>query len=148
MKKLFATIAMGLVISGAMAQDSTLNKRGPHHGKRAPFGDLELTAEQKSQMAQLRKEQHEKMMAILTPEQKAKLAQKKNDRHNLKETLKLTDEQADKMKVLNDRYREQARLIRANTTLAEAQQKAQLKKLSAEHRSEVNAMLTPAQQES
>lgn len=161
MKKLFATIALGLVISGAMAQDSTMMKRRPGsmHRQHDSFADLQLTADQKSQLAQLRKEQQEKMMAILTPEQKAKLAKQKAARkaafadgqakrsEHLKKALKLTDEQADKMKSLNDSFRQQASVIRANKELAAEQQRAQLKKLAADHRSEINAMLTPAQQD-
>ncbi|HOA36995.1 MAG TPA: hypothetical protein PKJ36_01280 [Flavihumibacter sp.] len=162
MKKIFATIAMGLILSGAMAQDSTQLKKGPHHGKhfnRASFADLQLTADQKKQLAQLHQEHHEKVMANLSPEQKAKLAQRKADRQkafaansekrfeHLKKALKLTDDQADKMKSLNEKYREEAGLIRANKQLAEAQQRVQLQKLSADHRSEVNAMLSAEQQE-
>ncbi|GAO41515.1 hypothetical protein [Flavihumibacter petaseus] len=158
-------IALALVIAGfqvAMAQDSTISKR-PHHGHhpRGEYGlsQLHLTPEQRQQLDKLQKEHKEKMMAILTPEQKAKLEQQRKERANdrqkhrgasiskMKETLQLTDDQAAKMKSIREDHKKQAELIRANSTLAEGERLAQLKKLSADKRSEVNAMLTPEQQE-
>lgn len=176
MKRLLSTIVLAMGITAAMAQDSSSVKqlhkrdRSARHGVKEQgrdrmqhaykgFKDLNLTAEQKDQFAKLRKEHHEKMMAVLTPEQKTILQKQKDEAkakhaaHNaerfdrIKEKLQLSDEQASKMKSTNDAFRKEASVIRANKALAAADQRQQLKTLAAAHRNEINAMLTPAQQD-
>ncbi len=154
-------MVMGL--GAAMAQDSSrvnMHRSRPHHQEAYPgFSQLNLTDAQKQQLKTIREEQQAKMMAVLTPAQKEQWKKQQEIRRKhpagkkgiagkqLKEKLQLTDEQSAKMKGLNDSFRQQAGVIRANQALSDADRKSQLKKLSAEHRSEINAMLTPAQQE-
>ncbi|ULQ50801.1 hypothetical protein [Flavihumibacter fluvii] len=148
MKKFLTTLTMAICLHVAMAQDSSR-----HHWK-----SLNLTEDQQNKMAALHKEHRAKMMAILTPEQRKQFDQQKADMkvkraekskarmEKMKKQLKLTDEQSEKITRLNQEFRQKTELIRANETLAAAEQRKQLKALVDAHQTEMKAMLDPGQQ--
>lgn len=148
MKKILATAILAIGLYSANAQHR------PHES----WKSLNLSEEQKDKMAELRKEHHEKMMAILTPAQREQFDRQKAERkvkrqahaaarmEKLSKKLQLTPEQSSKMTALNQSFRQDAELIRANQALAAAEQRKQLKDLSAAHQADVKAILDPSQQ--
>lgn len=122
MKQFLLTVAIGLSLHTAMAQDST-KLRSPNyknqarHEHQAGLRSLDLTEDQKDQLAALQKEHKAKMMAILTPAQREQLAKQKADnkaRHaeksaarmeKMKTKLSLTPDQSEKITRLNQDFR-------------------------------------------
>jgi Spy/CpxP family protein refolding chaperone len=105
----------------------------------------------------LRKEQKEKMMAILTPEQKTKLEQLKKDREakheamaakrleKMKTKLNLSDDQLAKIKAGRETVHTQAKAIRENDQLSRTEKKEKLMALKAETQTNLKNILTPEQ---
>jgi hypothetical protein len=163
MKQFLLTLAIGLSLHTAMAQDSTKlrsqNQRDHgRHQHHSALRSLNLSEDQKDQLAALQKEHKAKMMAILTPaqreqlrkqkaENKARLAEKSAARmEKMKTKLNLTPDQFEKITRLNQDFREKADLIKANQALAAAEQRKQLKALVEAHQTDLKAMLDPGQQ--
>lgn len=105
----------------------------------------------------LRKEQHEKMQALLTPEQKTQLAsQRKEGMQKMKEgqakhfdkmksQLGLSDEQSKKIKDSQAGFHSKIKSIREDKALTETQKKEQVKNLSKQQREQMKSILTPDQ---
>lgn len=159
MKRILTVLVMGMSMQMAIAQDS--GHEGMHHGKRegGRMKGIELTEAQKVKMEALRKEHKAEMMAILTPEQRQQLEKQKAERsmkrhkmsgarmEKMKTQLNLSAEQSAKMEQLNKDFKSRADLIKANETLAQEEQRKQMKALAEEHRSNIKAILSPEQQE-
>ncbi|MBZ5859485.1 hypothetical protein [Flavihumibacter profundi] len=163
MKKIFTTAMLGFCLHMAMAQEGGKMRLqdgvGPdRHRQPMDFKALHLTEDQQNKMAELRKEQQAKMMAILTPEQRKQLGEQKAGRklenekrsaermEKMKEKLNLSADQSTKMTQLDKDFRQKAEVIRANDALAAAEQRRQLKALVEAHKSDMKAMLNPDQQ--
>ncbi|MEO8172387.1 MAG: hypothetical protein ABI581_04865 [Sediminibacterium sp.] len=111
----------------------------------------------RTKTAALKKEQHEKMQALLTPEQKTQIAtQKKNRDQKMKEgqvkhfdkmksTLGLTDEQSKKLKDNQAALRDKMKSIRENKSLSDDQKKEQVRAIAKEQREQLKSVLTPEQ---
>lgn len=129
---------------------------------RKQFADLKNssgtnTADFKAKASALRKSQHEKMQSILTTEQKTQLAeQRKNMRMKMKNgrgdrmgkmktQLGLSDEQAQKIAQSRAGFREKVKNIRQDQALSEDQKKEQVKALAKQHREEMKSVLTSEQ---
>jgi Spy/CpxP family protein refolding chaperone len=105
----------------------------------------------------LRKEQKEKMMAILTPEQKNKLEQLKKEREvkreamatkrldKMKTKLNLSDEQLAKIKAGSEAVHANAKAIREDDQLSRTEKKEKLMALKAETQTNLKNILTPEQ---
>jgi Spy/CpxP family protein refolding chaperone len=128
-----------------------------NEGYRQQFAALKGNADNKDKIAALRKEQHEKMQAILTPEQKTQLAsQRKNfgqkmkggeAKHfdRMKTQLGLTDEQTKKLKDSQAGVHEKIKSIRQDQTLSESQKKEQVRAIMKDQREKMKSILTPEQ---
>jgi Spy/CpxP family protein refolding chaperone len=188
MKKLIGSLlALTLIASASQAQDLKHAKHhGRHHQKEMLSKQLNLTADQKTQlksinsdakkqMAELkkndnitvkdfksrkeaiRKEQHEKMLALLTPDQKSQMEKMKQDRmaknkersqrglEKMKTQLNLTDDQVSKLKASHEGFASKAKEIRSNASLTEDQKKEQFKELAKQQREETKSILTKEQ---
>ena len=105
----------------------------------------------------LRKEQKEKMMALLTPEQKDKLIQLKKDRavkqeamaakrlEKIKATLNLSDIQVAKIKAAKEATHAQLKAIKENEQLSRTEKKEQLIVLKEQNKNSFKNILTPEQ---
>ncbi|WP_039131756.1 hypothetical protein [Flavihumibacter sp. ZG627] len=159
MKRILTVLVMGMGMQMAIAQES--GRDGMHHGngEGGRMKGIELTEAQKVKMEALRKEHREEMMAILTPEQRQQLEKQKAERsvkrqkmsgarmEKMKTQLNLSADQSAKMDQLNKDFQAKTNLIKANETLAQEEQRKQMKALAEEHRSNMKAILSPEQQE-
>jgi Spy/CpxP family protein refolding chaperone len=105
----------------------------------------------------LRKEQHEKMQAILTPEQKTQVAAQRKQmgermkagqaKHfdKMKTQLGLSEEQSKKLKENQAGLQTKIKTIRENNTLTEAQKKEQVKAVFKQQKEQFRSVLTPEQ---
>jgi Spy/CpxP family protein refolding chaperone len=64
----------------------------------------------------------------------------------MKSELSLTDDQVAKVKAINDKFTKSFEELRKDTTITIAASRAKARKLIADQRSQVNGVLTPAQQ--
>ena len=111
----------------------------------------------KSREQAIRKEQHEKMMALLTPDQKTQLDKMKQDRmakgkerhqrglEKMKTQLNLTDDQVTRLKASHDGFEAKASEIKSNSSLSADQKKEQFKELAKQQREETKSILTKEQ---
>jgi Spy/CpxP family protein refolding chaperone len=105
----------------------------------------------------LRKEQKEKMMAILTPEQKTKLEQLKKDREakieamaakrldKMKSTLNLSEDQLTRIKASTANIHLKAKAIRENDQLSRVEKKEQLVALKQQTQDNLKTILSTEQ---
>lgn len=170
MKRILLLGMLGLGFLSVTAQDSTAQKQpykrnqhlshrkgGMMHQRGARMDSiLQLTDAQKLQLKALQEEYHQKRMAVYTPEQKAKLEQlRKNRGERMKQgkhrnrpmVSNLTNEQKNSMRVIKQQQRDEAALIKANTTLSDAEKKVKLKALHEANRENMRKLLTPEQLE-
>lgn len=171
MKRLLLLGMLGLGFLSLQAQDSTTQKpaykKSQHHANRKAGNMhhqrgarmdsiLQLTDAQKLQLKALQEEYQQKRMAVYTPEQKAKLEQlRKNRGERMKQgkhrnrpmVSNLTNEQKISMRTMHQQQREEAALIKANTTLSDAEKKTKLKALQEANRENMRKLLTPEQLE-
>jgi Spy/CpxP family protein refolding chaperone len=113
--------------------------------------------EYKSKTAALKKEQHEKMQALLTPEQKTQLAaQRKEGARKMKEAqakrvdqmktqLGLSDEQANKIKAGQAGLQDKIKAIHQDQKLSDSEKKEQVRSAMKQQRVEMQSILTPEQ---
>jgi len=186
-KLIGSLLALTLIVSAAQAQEQKMEGRhGRHHRKEMFAKQLNLTEDQKKQlkdinadakkqMAELkkndnmtvkdfnsrkeaiRKQQHDKMLALLTPDQKAQMEKMKQDRmakgkerhqrglENMKTQLNLTDDQVTRLKASHDGFEAKAKEIRSNSALSDDQKKEQFKELAKQQREETKSILTKEQ---
>lgn len=115
--------------------------------------DQSLTKEQKKQQTQaLRETMKKDMDSILTPEQQQKLAslheaRKKTGEDRLASKLNLTAEQKAKMQSIMQTAHEQTKAIRDDQSLSKQDKQAKIQQLHESMKSQVNAILTPDQQQ-
>ena len=186
-KLIGSLLALTLIVSASQAQEQKMEgHHGRHHHKEMFAKQLNLTQDQKDQlkninadakkqMAELkkndnitvkefnsrkediRKQQHEKMLALLTPDQKSQLDKMKQDRmakgkerrqhglENMKTQLNLTDDQVTRLKASHEAFAAKAKDIRSNTSLSEDQKKEQFKELAKQQKEETKSILTKEQ---
>jgi Spy/CpxP family protein refolding chaperone len=171
MKRLLLLSMLGLGFLTIQAQDSTATKpaykKSQHkadrkagnmqHQRGARMDSiLQLTEAQKLQLKSLQEEYQQKRMAVYTPEQKAKLEQLQKNRGERMKMGKhrkrgmasnLTAEQKNSMRTMHQQQREEAALIKANSTLSDAEKKTKLKALHEANRENMRKLLTPEQLE-
>ena len=111
----------------------------------------------KSKTAALKKEQHEKIQALLTPEQKTQLAtqRKEGDRKmkegqakhfdQMKTKLGLSDEQVTKIKAGQAGLQDKIKAIHQDQSLSDTQKKEQVRSAMKQQRDEMQSILTPDQ---
>lgn len=111
----------------------------------------------RTKTAALKKEQHEKMQALLTPEQKTQIATQRKNREQkmkdgqarqfdkMKSTLGLTEEQSKKLKESQAGLQDKIKSIRENKTLSDDQKREQVRAISKEQHEKLKAVLTPEQ---
>ena len=111
----------------------------------------------KSKTAALKKEQHEKMQALLTPEQKAQVTtQRKETARKMGETraknvdqmktkLGLSDEQTSKIKTAQAGLQDKIKTIRQDQNLSDSQKKEQVRAAMKQQKDEMQSILTPEQ---
>lgn len=180
-------LALASFIFSASAQETPNMKRFHHpHKHGMMMQELNLTADQQQQLKAsrdnyqkqwlelnknenitvkesrdkkdaLRKEQKEKMMAILTSEQKNKLEQLKKDHEakrealaakrldKMKTKLNLSDDQLAKIKSGNETVHAKAKAIREDDQLSRTEKKEKLMALKAETQTNLKSILTPEQ---
>jgi Spy/CpxP family protein refolding chaperone len=180
-------LALASFIFSANAQETPKMKRFHHQHKHGMMmKELNLTADQQQQLKAnrdsyqkqwlelnknenitvkesrdkkdaLRKEQKEKMAAILTPEQKNKLEQLKKDREvkreamaakrldKMKTKLNLSDDQVAKIKSGSEAIHAKAKAIREDDKLSRTEKKEKLMALKAETQTNLKSILTPEQ---
>jgi Spy/CpxP family protein refolding chaperone len=186
-KLIGSLLALTLIVSAAQAQEQKMEGRhGRHHQKEMFAKQLNLTEDQKKQlkdinadakkqMAELKKndnmtvkdfnsrkeaikkQQHDKMLALLTPDQKAQMEKMKQDRmakgkersqhglEKMKTQLNLTDDQVSKLKASHDSFTAKAQEIRNNSSLTSDQKKEQFKELAKQQKEETKSILTKDQ---
>jgi Spy/CpxP family protein refolding chaperone len=141
-----------------LSDDQKAKLKELNAGYRKQFADLKGNADSKEKIAALRKEQHEKMQALLTPEQKTQLAeQRKNGRQGMKgdrgkggfdrmkTQLGLTDEQAKKIKDSQAGVHEKIKSIHQDQTLSDSQKKEQVRAIMKQQHETMKSVLTPEQ---
>ena len=113
-----------------------------------------LTQEQKKQqIGELRKTNHQQMMAVLTPEQQAQLQQMraKHEKRGFQgrglQALNLTDQQKEQIKPIFDNTRQQVQALRGDTSLTPEQRRQKLQEIRSNQQTQLNAILTPEQQQ-
>jgi len=186
-KLIGSLLALTLIVSAAQAQEQKMEgHHGRHHQKEMFAKQLNLTEDQKKQlkdinadakkqMAELkkndnmtvkdfnsrkeaiRKQQHDKMLALLTPDQKAQMEKMKQDRmakgkersqrglEKMKTQLNLTDDQVSKLKASHDSFAAKAQEIKNNSSLTSDQKKEQFKELAKQKKEETKSILTKDQ---
>jgi len=155
MKRILLLSMLGLGFLSVEAQQS--HRKDMMHQRGARMDSiLQLTEAQKLQLKALQEEYQQKRMAVYTPEQKAKLEQlRKNRGERMKQSKhrnrpmvsNLTNEQKNSMRAIKQQQRDEAALIKANTTLSDAEKKVKLKALHEANRENMRKLLTPEQLE-
>lgn len=140
-----------------LSDDQKAKFKQLNDGYRKQITALRGSGDNKTQIAALRKEQHEKMQAILTPEQKTQLAvlrknggqrMRKGTAKNfdqMKTRLGLTDDQAKKLKESQAGVHEKIKNIRKDQTLSDSQKKEQVKAIMKQQHENMKSVLTPEQ---
>jgi len=140
-----------------LSDDQKAKIKQLNEGYRKQVTALRSNSDNKTQIAALRKEQHEKMQAILTPEQKTQLAaQRKNGTQRMgkggarnfgqmKTQLGLSDEQIKKIKESQAGVHEKIKTIRKDQTLSDSQKKEQVKAIMKQQHENMKSVLTPEQ---
>jgi Spy/CpxP family protein refolding chaperone len=186
-KLIGSLLALTLIVSVSQAQDKKeFKEHGGRHHKEMLAKQLNLSADQKKQLKDInaesrkemadlkkndnitvkefnnrkeviRKEQHDKMLAMLTPDQKTQLDKLKQDRtqhrkqghqrglENMKTQLNLSDDQVTKLKASHEAFSSKAQDIRNNQSLTSEQKKEQFKELSKQQKDETRSILTKEQ---
>jgi len=140
-----------------LSDDQKTKIKQLNEGYRKQITALRSNSDNKTQIAALRKEQHEKMQAILTPEQKTQLAaQRKNGAQRMgkggtrnfgqmKTQLGLSDDQVKKIKESQAGVHEKIKTIRKDQTLSDSQKKEQVKAIMKQQHENMKSVLTPEQ---
>ena len=114
--------------------------------------------EQKEKKRAIAKEHREAINRILTTEQKSKLANIRKESMNrkkanasdrmqmMKKELNVTDAQSARLKEVNKTYRNKIVEVRKNTSLDESARKEQMISLRKQQKEEINSILTVEQQ--
>src|SRR5690242_7114303 len=116
-----------------------------------------LTEEQKKeQVRELRKNDHQQLLAILTPEQQAKLKQMRHERtgrsrafkagHRF-QALNLSPEQKSQLQPIFQSTRQQMQALRADTGLTPEQKHEKMQQIRQSQMTQMKAILTPEQQQ-
>ncbi len=110
-----------------------------------------------SKKEQIRKEQRSKFESILTADQKSKMADQrknemakrkgmdKNRMEKMKTTLNLTDDQVSKLKSQHETFKAEAKAIKENTALTDEQKKEHLMDLRKRSKEDEKTILTAEQ---
>jgi Spy/CpxP family protein refolding chaperone len=116
-----------------------------------------LTDEQKKQQVrELRKNDHQQLLAVLTPEQQAKLKQLHSQRKGRAgafrsgrgfQALNLTDQQKQQLKPVFQSTRQQMQALRSDTTLTPEQKREKMKEIRQNQMAQMKSILTPEQQQ-
>lgn len=113
----------------------------------------------RTKSAALKKEQHEKMQAILTPEQKNQVAAQRKEMgkrmqegqakrfDKMKTQLGLTEEQSKKLKENQAGFQTKIKSIREDKSLSDEQKKEQVKAVFKQQQDQFKSVLTPEQLE-
>jgi Spy/CpxP family protein refolding chaperone len=123
--------------------------------------DTSLSADQKKQKFDaLRQDTQTQLNSVLTPEQQQQWAQMKaqHQEHKgergekmggarLAEKLNLSQQQQDQLKPIMEKQREQAKAIWQDNSLSQDQKKQKMQALHQDTRTQMNAILTPEQQQ-
>ena len=114
-----------------------------------------LTDDQKKQQIRdLRKTDHQQLLAILTPEQQAQLKQLQGARKGRAEgfkagrglqALNLTDQQKQELKPVFQSTHQQMQALRSDTTLTPEQKREKMKEIRQNQMSQMKSILTPDQ---
>ncbi len=131
-----------------------------HEQVQAIRKDSSLTEDQKKQkIAALRQDTQAQINNVLTPEQqqqweqmKANAKQRAGNRHEqmgarMAEKLNLSAQQQEQLKPIWQKQREQAKAIWQDNSLTQDQKREKMKALHQDTQSQVNAILTPEQQQ-
>jgi Spy/CpxP family protein refolding chaperone len=106
----------------------------------------------------LRQQHRDEINQVLTKEQQEKwqASQKERKQHRrsdhehkrqFREDLNLNDQQKDQLKKINDEHHDMRKMIIEDKTLNEQQRKEKLQALNEQHRTQLQGILTPEQQE-
>lgn len=116
-----------------------------------------LTSDQKyQQMRELRKNEHEQLLAVLTAEQQAKLKQFHSERKGRREgfkagrgfqALNLTEQQRQQLQPVFQSTRQQMQALRSDTTLTPEQKREKMKAIRQNQMAQMKSILTPEQQQ-
>jgi Spy/CpxP family protein refolding chaperone len=113
-----------------------------------------LTEEQKKQQVrELRKNNHQQLMAVLTPEQQAQLKQhhpgagKGGFRARGFQALNLTAEQKTQLQPIFQSTRQQMQALRADTSLTPEQKHEKMQQIRQNQMTQMKSILTPEQQQ-
>jgi len=116
-----------------------------------------LTAEQKKQQSrELRKTNHEQLLAILTPEQQAQLKQMHQQRAGRRasfndgrrfQALNLTAEQKSQLKPIFESTRQEMKALRGDTSLTPEQKREKMQQIRQNQMTQLKSILTPEQQQ-
>ncbi len=118
--------------------------------------DTSLTEDQKKQKFDaLRQDTQTQVNSVLTTEQQQQWAQMKanrqqhmaDGRQKLAEKLNLTQAQQDQIKPIMEKQREQAKAIRQDNSLSQDQKRTKMQALHQDTQTQLNAILTPEQQQ-
>ncbi|HWR17867.1 MAG TPA: hypothetical protein VN577_23765 [Terriglobales bacterium] len=122
--------------------------------------DSTLTQQQKQEkLKALRENTHSQVQTILTPEQQQQMSQMREQRmermkgarqqmgQRIAQKLNLTQQQQDQLKPIMDKQREQMQAIRTDSALTQAQKQEKMQALRQDTQTQVNAILTPEQQQ-
>lgn len=97
-----------------------------------------LTAEQKSQLKEMRSDRKGKRAGSKNPAERME---------KMKAELNLSDEQAAQMKSANEEFRTNMKNLKGNNNLDEAAKRDQAAGFRKQHQDQINSILTPEQQE-
>jgi Spy/CpxP family protein refolding chaperone len=115
-----------------------------------------LSEEQKKQQVhELRKSNHEQLLALLTPEQQAQMKQtRRHAGHKAAfnagrrfQALNLTAEQKTQLQPLFQSTRQQMQALRADTSLTPEQKREKMKEIRQNQMAQMKSILTPEQQQ-
>jgi Spy/CpxP family protein refolding chaperone len=128
--------------------------------------DTSLSPQQKQdKLKQLRESTHQQMQSVLTPEQQQKFQQLRSEHEGMGKDhmgrggmgpgggmgplahLNLTPEQKSKIQPIMQSSRQQIQAVRADSSLTPEQKQAKVREIHQNAMSQVNAVLTPEQQQ-
>lgn len=127
---------------------------------KAIWQDNSLTQDQKKEKMQaLRQDFHSQVNGVLTPDQqqqfaqmrekgKARMAERRGKMgQRMAQKLNLSQQQQDQLKPIFDKHRDQAKTIWQDNTLTQDQKKEKMLALRQDMQTQMNAVLTPDQQQ-
>lgn len=128
-----------------------------HQQMQALHDNTSLTPDQRRQQAQdLRKNALAQLNSILTPEQQQQLKQMRGrargfgrgfEMGRMAGRLNLTPEQKAQLQPIFEQHRSQLQALRDNTSLTPEQRRTQMEQLRKDMQTQINAVLTPEQQQ-